>query len=245
MGGRQLAPPLATHQPCQGYYSKINMLLKITGSIDHSPVTFLLNSGAVVSVVCLSALTSKSRNRITIVRLTAPARANRSPLDMVGQIIMPVSIGNFIDYKHGCVVINDTKIPFILKSGVATTPGPSTCDRIISVLHTITIPGRTVQLLDVSLPDAAKPMGLSNILMEPVSTANTPKHVLIARTFSPVFNDNHAVVQTMNISPTATTIYSGTTLGEFTPLTELLLVEITAATNLSTNVIHHSYHIGH
>ena len=30
----------------------------------------------------------------------------------------------------------------------------------------------------------------------------------------------------MNISPTAATIYSGTKLGEFTPLTELLLVEL-------------------
>ena len=41
------------------------------------------------------------------------------------------------------------------------------CDRMISVLNTITIPGCTVQLLDVSLPDEAKLMGLSNILVKP------------------------------------------------------------------------------
>ena len=47
--------------------SNINMLLKITGLFDHSPLTFLLDSGAAVSVVhvCLSALISESRNRIT------------------------------------------------------------------------------------------------------------------------------------------------------------------------------------
>ena len=75
------------------------------------------------------------------------------------------------------------------------------------------------------MPDEAKPMSLSNILVEPVTTGNIPKHILVARTFSPVFNDNHGVVQIMNISPTAITIYSATKLGEFTPLTELLLVE--------------------
>ena len=68
-------------------------------------------------------------------------------------------------------------------------------------------------------------MSLSNILVEPVTTANIPKHVLVARTFSPVCNDNHAVVQIMKISPTAATIYSGINLEEFTPLTELQLVE--------------------
>ena len=40
-----------------------------------------------------------------------------------------------------------------------------------------------------------------------------------------IINDNHAVVQVMNISPMAVTIYRGTKLGKFTPLTELLIVE--------------------
>ena len=40
----------ASHQPCQD-----NRILKITGLLDHSLVTFLLDSGAAVSVICLSA----------------------------------------------------------------------------------------------------------------------------------------------------------------------------------------------
>ena len=90
---------------------------------------------------------------------------------------------------------------------------------MISVLNIITIPGRTVQLLDASLSDEAKVMALSNILVEPSTAANVPKDVLVARILSPVFCDNHAVVQVMKISPTAVTICGGAKLGEFTPLT--------------------------
>ena len=135
-----------------------------------------------------------------------------------------VAHGVIIDYKHGCVVIKDNEMPFTLKSGVATTFNFSMCNRTISVLNTITIPGRAVQLLDVSLLHEAMVMGLSNILVEPGTDANIPQRVLVARTFSPVFNDNHVVVQIMNISPAAVTICGGAKLGEFMPLTELLLV---------------------
>ena len=96
------------------------------------------------------------------------------------------------------------------------------CDRMISLLNTITIPGHTIQLLNVSLLHEAKMMGLSNILVEPSTATNIPKY---ARTFSPVFCDNHTVVQVMNISPTAVTIYGGAKFKEFTPLTELLLLQ--------------------
>ena len=211
----------------------------------------------------MSTLTSEYRNKISSAGFSAPIGANGSPLDVLGQITMPVSIGNFtteqvfvvvntlavdcllgadylvahgviIDYKRSCVVIQDNEIPFTLKGCIATTLDASTCNKVISVLNTITIPGRAIQLLDVSLPDEAKAMGLSNILVEPDATANIPKHVFVARTFSPVFNSTHAIVQVMNINPTAVTLYGGTKLGEFTPLEELLLVE-TPCQNSSLN----------
>ena len=135
--------------------------------------------------------------------LTAPVGANGAPLDVVGHITLPVSIGNFttkqafvvvnaltvdcllgadylvahgviIDYKRGFVVIKDSEIPFTLKSGVTTTSNLFMCNRTISVLNTMTIPGRAVQLLDVSLPHEATLMGLSNILVEPGTDANIP-----------------------------------------------------------------------
>ena len=142
----------------------------------------------------LDALASEFRNRITTTGLTAPIGANGSPLDMVGQIKIPVRIGTFereqvfivvttltvdcvlgayylvthaviIDYKRGCVVIKDNEIPIILSNNVATTANYSDCDRTISALNTSTIPGRTIQLVDVNLPDELKSMALSNILI--------------------------------------------------------------------------------
>ena len=83
-------------------------------------------------------------------------------------------------------------------------------NRTISVLNTITIPGRTIQLLDVTLPAE-------------VSSSSWPQACncvsctrAFVNCFSPVSNGNHAVVQVMNISPTAVTVYT---------FPELLLVE--------------------
>ena len=146
--------------------------------------------------------------------LTTPVGANGAPLDVVGHITMPVSIGNFtteqvfvvvnaltmyyllgadylvahgviIDYKRGCVVIKDNEILLRIISDL------SMCNRIIYVLNTITIPDHAVQLLDVNLPDEATKMGLSNIMVESGTATNIPKHVLVARTFSPVCIGNH------------------------------------------------------
>ena len=64
--------------------------------------------------------------------------------------------GVITDYQCGCVVIKDKAIPFTLKISVAAIPDPSMCDRMISILNTITIPGRAVQLLDFSTPNEPK-----------------------------------------------------------------------------------------
>ena len=73
----------------------INTVLRINGLLGHSPVTFLLDLGATISVVRLDALTADLRSQITTSRLTTPVGANGSPLDMVGQVKIPVTIGRF------------------------------------------------------------------------------------------------------------------------------------------------------
>ena len=86
-------------------------------------------------MVCLGGLDSLFRNQITDAGLTAPIGANGSPLDVVGQITLPVSIATYqvfivvntltvdclldadylvayevvIDYKHSVVVIKGNK----------------------------------------------------------------------------------------------------------------------------------------
>ena len=202
-------------------------------------------------MIRLDTLDTHFRNRNTDAGLTAPIGANGSPLDVISQITLPVNIGNFqsnqvfivmriltvdcllgadylvahevvINYKQGIVEIKVHNIPFTLMNGVATIRQHMPCNQTISALQTITIPGCSVQLIDVTLPDDAKSMDL---LIKPHTAAKVPKHVVMARTFSPVSNGHLAVIQVMNISPTPLTIHQGTKLGEYTPLAELLLID--------------------
>ena len=50
----------------------------------------------------------------------------------------------------------------------------------------MTIPGRSVQLIDITLPDDAKSMNLPSVFIEPHTAAKIPKHVVMARTCSPI-----------------------------------------------------------
>ena len=231
----------------------INTVLRINGLLGHSPVTFLLDSGATISVVRLDTLTTDLGSQITTTGLATPIGANGSPLDMIGQVKIPVTIGSFhteqvftvvktltvdcllgsdfliaqevvIDYKKGTVIIKENEIPFNMTNGNAIT-SHKVCSRSVSASQTTTIPGRTIQLLAVSLPTEVKTMGFSSVLIEPQCPDSSPSHISIARTFSSVNNNSLAIIQVMNISPTPVTIYQGTTLGQFTPLSELLLVE--------------------
>ena len=230
----------------------INTILRINGLLDHSPVTYLLDSGAAISVVRFDALTTELKTQVTTTGLTAPVGANGSPLDMVGQVKIQVTIGSFhteqvftvvksltvdcllgsdfliaqeviIDYKNRTVLIKGNELPFTMNHGVAMT-NHVVCDGLVSASETTTIPGRTIQLINVSLPNEAKEMGLSSVLIEPCGD-KSPSHILIARTFSPVKTNNCAIIQVMNTSPTPATIYQNTILGLFTPISELLLVE--------------------
>lgn len=174
-------------------------------------------------MIRLDTLDTHFRNQISDAGLTAPIGANGSPLDVIGQITLPVNIGNFqsdqvfivvrtltvecllgadylvaheviINFKQGVVEIKGHNIPFTLMDGVAKIRQHMPCDRSVSALQTITIPGRSVQFIDATLPDDAKSMDLPSVLIEPHAAAKVPKHVIMARTFSPVSNGHLAVV---------------------------------------------------
>ena len=146
-------------------------------------------------MVHLSALVSRFRNQIT----KADIGASGSPLDVVGQLTLPViSIGNFryvftivntltvdcllgADYlvAHEAVIDNKHCIVMIKRCGYHHS-------RIIFPFQTVNIPNHTVQLTDVTLPEDAMSMNLSTVLIESQTSAKPPKHTLLARTFSPV-----------------------------------------------------------
>ena len=121
-------------------------------------------------------------------------------------------------------MIKGHTIPFTLTHGIANTIQPPS-NVVISALKNVTIPGRTVQLVDVSLPTKWGQHDFNSILIEPSENIKLPQHLIAARTLSPIVRGDHAFIQIMNISPAATTIYKGTKVGTITPLSELLMVE--------------------
>ena len=188
----------------------INTALRFNGFLGHSPVTFLVDSGTTISVVYFDTLIADLRNQIMTTRLTALVGANGSPLDMVGQVKIQVTIGSFhteqvftvintltidcllgsdslvsqeviVNYKKSTVVIKGNEIPFNVTNGIATT-NHKTCSRVVSASQTTTIPGHTIILLTVSLPAEVKTMGFSSVLIKPQGPDKSPSHISVART---------------------------------------------------------------
>lgn len=74
----------------------ISTILRINGYIGHSPFTFLLDSGAAMAIICLEAITSEFCHKIIKETTSVPVGVNGSPLGVVGQIKIPVSIEAFM-----------------------------------------------------------------------------------------------------------------------------------------------------
>ena len=75
-------------------YSINTIFFRINGLVGHSPVTILLDSGAAMSVIRLSTLPSEFQDKITEAK-TAPVGVSGTSLDVMGQIKIPVKIGNY------------------------------------------------------------------------------------------------------------------------------------------------------
>ena len=252
---RWMTAGLAAHNPHRNSRecSSINTILRINGVIGHSSITFLLDSGAALSVIRLNILPTEFQDKITKAT-AAPVGASGTPLDVIGQVQMLVRIGShqseqvftvvkmltvdcllgvdyltanevIIDYKHNHVTIRGHIIPFTLKNGIANTIQFSSNNAVTSTLKTTTIPGRTIQLLDVQLPNGVTQQNFSSVLIEPLHTSRLPKHRIAARTISPTSSSKCAVIQVMNIIPAAVTVYKGTKVGNITPLSDLLIVD--------------------
>ena len=110
MGGLQQAPKILNGQMQQmgnNELSCINTILLIIGLISHSSVIFCLDSGTTctMSVIRLDAIASKLCDKITSDTSSTPIEANGSPLDVVGQMKLPVVIGNF-QIQHVFLVVS-------------------------------------------------------------------------------------------------------------------------------------------
>ena len=208
---------------------------------------FLLDSGAAVSVVHYDSLDECWRHRIKDDVAQNTVAADGLPLEVVGHIGIPISLGKFgadneftvvknlsvecilgadflvrydavIDCRENTLALGDN-LRCEVPISIAPSIQPSTLEGItVAIPNTMEIPARSVMLITAQLSRVDGREGF----VEPLSTTRTgiPKGILVARTLTQVCTSQNIMLEVTNISPTPTKVYKGTTLGTFTPMDE-------------------------
>ena len=213
----------------------------------------LLSGGAAVSVARLDALDEKWHSQITAAGLRTTVGADGLPLEVVGQVTVPVSLGDFQTSQEFTVVKSLTAncilgADFLVKHSavidcrtatlalgdsprwqVPISIGQTEMGRAMSIaLEDLTVTlYETIELpaCSVSLVTArVNVVPLQEGLVEPLETTRLPKHLLIARTLTTVGPHQEVSLQITNSSPSPTTIHKGCKLGRFTPYDHICLL---------------------
>ena len=212
------------------------------------PAKILLDTGATVSVTRYEFLQKEYHHRLSA--SPGAVGANGTPLDVIGKVKLPVTLGSFsaeeefivarnltvdcllgADFlkKHGAVMdcrSSNLSIGTASRQDVPMFLGQHQPEEDISVTIVASakmeIPARTVQLIRGKLK--GDPSQFDEALVEP-SNSSLPKNLCIARSLSQVLPGKEIVMQVMNISPTPVTVYKGMRLGEAIPRRSILLVD--------------------
>ena len=178
-GGRSLAPTPVTHHPTtstHGKHYEINSVLKLDGLIGNSPVQFLLDSGAALSVVRYGALGGYYHQLIMEANTPVAVAANGAAMEVIGQVILPVNMSGFqfnqlftvvhsltvdcilgadcllqhqaiIDCKQHCVTMSGVKLPFLVQQVCTNNSEINLVSNAVKVFETVVIAGRTIHPL--------------------------------------------------------------------------------------------------
>ena len=227
----------------------LGSIFYVDGTISDIPTRFLLDTGAAMSVVCWDALPEEHQSQVVSVHSQAVG-ANGLPLDIMGQVQLPISIGTF-DCKQSFLVVRKLTVLCLLgadflrdqaaiincKESRLSLGAENQCHVLIdtgrarraaepsslTVIATVDfeVPGGTLQLATGSIKEDAGT--IQEGLFEPIS-GKLPKHVSMARSMNCVTSDKQMVLQVMNTSPSPVTVYKGTVLGIFVPSQYVLVV---------------------
>ena len=226
----------------------VNAVLQAEGKIGNSPVQFLLDSGAAVSVICCDMVPVSAMRRMEPASSSTVA-ANGLPLDVVGQVSVPVSLSGYCvthtflvvrgltvegllgaDFleKHRAVIdfadrrltlgMQGDNIPVQITKD--TQPDTPHSTMTIMVSSTTEVPGRSVKLISGHVN------GLCTVdsgLVEPHWEQNTPKHLMLGRCLSAV-QEGQVTLEFTNTSPGTVTLPHGMRVGLFTPLATIHVV---------------------
>ena len=102
------------HQPhiiSDSFSPSITTILYVDGHIGEIATKFLIDSGAVMSVVCYQLLTG--HNTLITKQATTAVGANGTPLDVVGLTTLTVSLGSFRT-QHQFTVVRHLTVDCLL-----------------------------------------------------------------------------------------------------------------------------------
>ena len=218
----------------------INSIYSVNGYIGDTPVNFLVDSGAALSVI--------HYNLVRDMQLTQTSHcavgANGSPLDIVGQVMVTIVLGTFVvvhnltvdcllgadfmkshaavlDCEHNTLTLGrDSKFTFPLAVKQQPILCKASCGvHLVRSSQDLEITARSVQLIDGTIDSLGT--GAMVMLVEPVETL--PHQLHVARSLSSCCN-NQVTIQVLNVSPSPVTVYRGMSLGRMTPGDDALLV---------------------
>jgi hypothetical protein len=186
--------------------------------------------------------------------------ANGCPLDMVGQVKIYMTIGDFT-CEQSFVVVQNLTVPCLLgadflinqaavidcKKGEMTLAGqfripiemnplqgiPSTTFNVTAAAD-IEIAGGTIQMIAALVNNHVD--DIQEGLFEPVLKEKVPAHFLLARSLNHPSRDGEIFLQVMNTGSAPFKIYKNMTLGEFTPRQQITVIEqeVTPSENQNT-----------
>ena len=122
-GGRLADTKLPINRQLRTKYApQINSIFRVDGKMGSTKYRFLLDSGAAVSVVRLDALDPEWHSQIETKNLRTAVGADGLPLDVVGQVVAPVSLGEF-QAVHEFTVVRSLTTDCILGADFLTKHG--------------------------------------------------------------------------------------------------------------------------
>jgi len=175
--------------------------------------------------------------------------ANGSPLDVVGQITVPIIVsglnctqlftvvrqlsvagilgadflvkhGALIDCRNSRLLLGDPQTTVPVEI-VSTSQTPVTVSSIVALANQ-EIPGRSAKVIRCRL-DGCDIQSIEGFV-EPLQSCYLPKYVLVGRSVS-VVSQQELIIPMINIGPSAITVYKGTRLASFVPIHDVLLLE--------------------
>ena len=248
--------PLNSRRPTRGWLGQklndhssttlieLNAIFHIDGTFDKHNTSFLLDTGAAASIIRWDSLPLLYQNRITE-RSPQMVGANGSPLNVIGQVTLPLTLKDF-SCEHSFFVARDLTVPCLLGLDFMTANNAIiNCKEATLTLGSTVTPIeihkrcaselKVVAAEDIDLPGNALAVirgcvegnvtTVSEGYFEPLTQGNLPKRTSLARCLTSILTDKQVTLQAMNTSPTPIRIYKNSVLGTLVPNQNILIVD--------------------